>query len=93
MRGREVATPLVDRLVETTGTRTSTMSPLRVDAIALDVGVALVDAERCIGCGACVTGCPSEAVMLERLPEARISPPPTDVPAWGEERLRRRLST
>ena len=36
MRGREVATPLVDRLVETTGTRTSTMSPLRVDAIALD---------------------------------------------------------
>jgi ADP-ribosylglycohydrolase/protein-tyrosine phosphatase len=35
MRGREVATPLVDRLVATTGARTSTTSPLRVDAIDL----------------------------------------------------------
>ena len=52
-----------------------------------------VDAERCIGCGVCVAGCPSDAVTLERLPEARISLPPTDVAAWGEERLRRRLST
>ena len=65
----------------------------QIDAIALDAGIALVDAERCIGCGVCVTGCPSDAVTLERLPEARISLPPTDVAAWGEERLRRRHST
>jgi len=36
MRGREVAAPLVDRLVATTGARTSTASPLRVDEIELD---------------------------------------------------------
>ncbi len=35
MRGREVATPLVDRLVGTTGTRTSTSRPLRVDQLDL----------------------------------------------------------
>jgi len=35
MRGRGVATPLVDRLVATTGSRTSTTSPLRVDGIDL----------------------------------------------------------
>ena len=35
MRGRGVATPLVDRLVGTTGARTSTASPLRVDLLRL----------------------------------------------------------
>ncbi len=35
MRGREVATPLVDRLVATTGARTSSVSPLRVNSISL----------------------------------------------------------
>ena len=35
MRGREVATPLVDGLVATAGARTSTLSPLRVDLLDL----------------------------------------------------------
>jgi len=35
MRGREVVTPLVDALVEATGARTSTSSPLRVDDLRL----------------------------------------------------------
>lgn len=35
MRGREVATPLVDRLVETAGWRTSTSHPLRIDRLDL----------------------------------------------------------
>lgn len=35
MRGAGVATPLVDRLVETTGWRTSTGSPIRVDWVEL----------------------------------------------------------
>jgi ferredoxin len=49
--------------------------------------VAVVDAEHCIGCGACVTGCPSEAVTLRRLPAARVTAPPADLEAWGDERL------
>jgi Fe-S-cluster-containing hydrogenase component 2 len=65
----------------------------QVEAIALDRDVAIVDAERCIGCGVCVTGCPNEAATLERLPEARITPPPADLEAWGEERLRKRDKT
>ncbi|MEI6724959.1 MAG: 4Fe-4S binding protein [Actinomycetes bacterium] len=64
----------------------------QVEAIALGTDVAVVDAGRCIGCGVCVTGCPDEAVTLERLPEARITPPPADLEAWGEERLRKRDS-
>ena len=36
MRGHDVAQPLVDRLVETTGARTSTGSPLRVNELDLD---------------------------------------------------------
>ena len=35
MRGREIVTPLVDRLVAPTGARTSTASPLRVDLLDL----------------------------------------------------------
>ena len=66
------------------------MERCQVDAITLDEDVAVVDAERCIGCGVCVTGCAEEAVTLERLPEARITPPPADLEAWGEERLRKR---
>ena len=36
MRGHEIATPLIDRLVETAGWRTSTGSRLRVDLLNLD---------------------------------------------------------
>jgi len=45
MRGREVVTPLVDRLVATTGPRTSTLSPLRIDPIDLD-GIERADGGR-----------------------------------------------
>jgi len=45
MRGRQVATPLVDALVASTGVRTSTASPLRVDALDLS-GLDGLDAGR-----------------------------------------------
>ena len=52
--------------------------------------VATIDLARCIGCGLCVTGCDSEAVRLERRPDAEIIRPPEDFKAWEEQRLRNR---
>jgi ferredoxin len=36
-------------------------------------------AERCIGCGLCVTTCPPEALKLEKKPEERLYTPPATV--------------
>jgi ferredoxin len=42
-----------------------------MDAIYLDTGgYATLDLDRCIGCGLCVTTCPSGALSLQRKPEA-----------------------
>jgi len=35
-------------------------------AITINDGIALVNEENCIGCGLCVTGCPSEAIELKQ---------------------------
>ena len=41
-----------------------------------------VDLDRCIGCGVCATGCPSEAIELEE--KQGISVPPVDQKALKE---------
>jgi electron transport complex protein RnfB len=46
--------------------------------------------EKCIGCGLCVTTCPSDAVRLVRKTKEEIEPPPLDENSWYEERGRRR---
>ena len=38
----------------------------------------LLDADRCIGCGLCVTTCPSGALMLKRKPETEQWKVPKD---------------
>jgi ferredoxin len=50
----------------------------------------VVDRARCIGCGLCVTGCPSDAAHLFPLPAAEIVTPPKNFPAWEEERMAHR---
>ena len=59
----------------------------QVQAIAEQDGVAVVDQERCIGCGLCVTGCPNDVVKLQRKPDVEIVRPPADYAAWEHERL------
>ncbi|MGD8521235.1 MAG: 4Fe-4S binding protein [Desulfobacterales bacterium] len=45
-----------------------------------------VIAERCIGCGLCVTTCPSEAIQLVRKPAEQLVTPPKDEMDWYERR-------
>lgn len=61
----------------------------QVGACTVD-DIAKIDLTKCIGCGICVTGCDSEAVRLERRPDAEIMRPPEDFKAWEEQRLRNR---
>jgi len=46
--------------------------------------------DRCIGCGLCISTCPTEAIQLVRKPETEIVHPPVDETAWLDERARQR---
>jgi ferredoxin len=45
-----------------------------MDAVDIVDAVAVFDDNRCIGCGLCVTGCPNQALTLERRREVPVPP-------------------
>jgi Na+-translocating ferredoxin:NAD+ oxidoreductase subunit B len=52
------------------------MDRCQMEAISLVDGAALINHERCIGCGNCVTACPALALSLEKKQEDRLYTPP-----------------
>lgn len=53
-----------------------------------DVYQVLVDL--CIGCGLCISTCPSESISLLRKPEDKITTPPENEEAWLDQRAEAR---
>lgn len=62
----------------------------QVSAVGEEDGTYRVVREACIGCGLCVTGCPHDAVHLQRKPDTDIIEPPEDFARWEQERLKNR---
>jgi NAD-dependent dihydropyrimidine dehydrogenase PreA subunit len=63
----------------------------QVNAIAEgEDGTYEVIREKCIGCGLCITTCPTEAVKLVRKSGDQLEAPPVDEAGWFKERGRRR---
>jgi electron transport complex protein RnfB len=61
-----------------------------MDAIAEENGAYKVLAERCIGCGACVSTCPTESITLKRKPESEHDTPPANLMQWYTDRAANR---
>lgn len=49
-----------------------------------------VNQKQCIGCGLCVTTCPTGAATLVRKPESAITPVPFDEEEWNDQRAENR---
>ena len=62
----------------------------QVDAIAEHHGDFAVAPDRCIGCGLCVSTCPSESITLGHRDAEDFTPVPNDEKAWFEARGRER---
>lgn len=54
------------------------MDRCQVKALELRDDIAVLDRERCIGCGVCIITCPNEALRLERKGAEEVSIPAKD---------------
>lgn len=57
-----------------------------MDAIVEDDGNYAVLPERCIGCGVCVSTCPTESIALQRKPESEQDRPSANLMDWQSQR-------
>lgn len=57
-----------------------------MEAIVEEEDTFKVVPERCIGCGACISSCTTEAMQLVRRPESEQDTPPTDLMDWTAKR-------
>ena len=57
-----------------------------MEAIVEEDGDYKVLPKRCIGCGACVSTCPSDAIQLIRRPDSEQDTPPADLVDWTMKR-------
>jgi Fe-S-cluster-containing hydrogenase component 2 len=62
-----------------------------MDAVDVDEGQARVALERCIGCGLCITTCPTGAMQLAPAPHRKI--PPKDTGRLYARMFRERFGT
>ncbi len=62
----------------------------QIKAISKEDGYNAVNEAKCIGCGLCVSACPSKAAGLYRKDTAAITPPPADEMDWYEKRAKLR---
>ncbi|MDX1358100.1 MAG: 4Fe-4S binding protein, partial [Clostridia bacterium] len=62
-------------------------------AIEMTDGIAVVNRDKCIGCGLCVTTCAPEAMKLSPRPESERMEPPDSFGEWETLRLADRKST
>jgi electron transport complex protein RnfB len=61
-----------------------------VQAISSNGDSHVISGERCIGCGACATSCPTESIKLVRRPQTEQLIPSKDLINWNLERLSNR---
>ena len=53
----------------------------------LEPGKSVVDRDKCIGCGVCVIGCPTDAIVMEPVSEEEWFHVPSSMAEWEEMRL------